>query len=53
MGSKKRTLCEYKKDEIKDELDELKKIVVPAKYICKKCARVASDEEYLCKPEKI
>ena len=54
MGDKKkRTLCEYKKEEIKDNLDEVKKIVLPATYICRKCARVAADKDNLCKPEKI
>ena len=54
MGDKKkRTLCEYKKEEIKDDLEAVKKIVLPATYICRKCARVAASAERLCKPEKI
>lgn len=53
MGDKNRTMCEYKKDEIKENLEEIKKLVVPAKFICRKCARTAVKEASLCKPEKI
>ena len=53
MAEKKpRTLCDYKKDEIKEHLEDVKKLVIPAKFICRRCARVAVKEESLCKPEK-
>lgn len=53
MSKGKKTICKWDKDEIKDDLDKLKEIVTPAKFICKKCGRVAKDDDYLCKPEKI
>jgi hypothetical protein len=52
MG-KKKSLCKWDKDEIKDDLDKLIDIVTPARYICRKCGRVAKDEDYLCKPHKL
>lgn len=53
MGKDTKTLCKWDKDEIKDNLKELKKIVADARYVCKKCARAARKEEYLCKPEAL
>ena len=53
MSKKKQTLCAYKKDEIKENLKELSRIVSDPKFICRKCARVANDKEYLCKPAKL
>lgn len=53
MGKDKKTICEWDKDEIKDDLDKLKAIVTPPKFICRKCGRVAKESDYLCKPEKL
>lgn len=53
MGKNKKTICEWDKDEIKDDLDKLKAIVTPPKFICRKCGRVAKESDYLCKPEKL
>lgn len=50
MGKGKKKLCKWKKDEIKDDLDKLKRIVAPGHYVCSKCGRVAKKDEYLCKP---
>jgi hypothetical protein len=50
MGKGKKTICKWDKDEIKDDLDKLKDIVMPPKFICRKCGRVAKDSDYLCKP---
>jgi len=49
----KKTLCAWDKDELKDKLDKLKKIVSEPKYVCLKCGRAAKKEENLCKPEKL
>lgn len=48
-----KTLCEIKRNEIKDLEDELILILKTPKYMCKKCLRVASIKDYLCKPKKI
>jgi len=50
MGSKEKTLCELKKDYLKENLKEYKKLVRDARFVCKKCGRAAKDEESLCKP---
>jgi predicted nucleic acid-binding Zn ribbon protein len=51
--AKNPTLCKYSKEEIKDQMDILRKLVKDPRYICKKCARASHDDERLCKPEKI
>lgn len=53
MGKDKQRLCEWKKDDIKDNLNELKEIVGKPKYICLKCARVAKEAIYLHKPVEL
>lgn len=53
MGKGEKTICKWDKDEIKDDLDKLKDIVTPPKFICKKCGRVAKESDYLCKAEKL
>ena len=45
----KKKLCDVKKS----ELDDIKKIVKPAKYVCEKCIRVAAKEKNLCRPVKL
>jgi hypothetical protein len=53
MGKGNKHLCEWKKDEIKENINELKNIVRQPKYICLKCARAAKDSSYLHKPEEL
>jgi hypothetical protein len=53
MGKENKSLCKWDKDDIKDDLKKLKKLVLPPAYICLKCGRVAKDEDNLCKPEKL
>jgi hypothetical protein len=50
MSSKEKTLCELKKDYLKENLKEYKKLVCDARFVCKKCGRAAKDAERLCKP---
>lgn len=45
-----RTLCDWSKKEIPNRLDELRAIVIDARYICRKCGRVANEERWLCRP---
>ena len=51
--SKYKTLCDLDKKEIEKKLNEILKIVMNPSFICRKCARVAQQKEYLCKPQKI
>jgi hypothetical protein len=53
MSKDTKSICKWDKDEIKDELDKLIKIVTPPKFICRKCGRVAKESDYLCKPVKM
>lgn len=53
MGKKVKQICKWDKEDIKENLEELKKVVASARYICKKCGRAARDDEHLCKPDKI
>ncbi len=39
-----------KKEYLKENLQEYKKLVRDARFVCKKCGRAAKDEERLCKP---
>jgi hypothetical protein len=53
MGKKVKQICKLDKEDIKENLEDLKKVVAPARYICKKCGRAAKDDDHLCKPDKI
>ena len=48
-----KTLCEWEKKKIEKKSDDLMKLIIDAKYFCKKCARSANSKEVLCKPKKI
>ncbi len=50
---KNKKLCDWNKTEIKDAKSKMLSIVKAPAYYCKKCVRVASEDSYLCKPEKI
>ncbi len=43
-------LCKWKKDWVKAYLPELAKQLPGGGWICKKCARIAHEEDLLCKP---
>ena len=53
MAKDTKELCKWDKDEIKDKLKDLKKIVSEPRFICRKCARAARKEEHLRKPEPL
>jgi hypothetical protein len=38
---------------LKEKMDEYKKLIRDAKYVCKECGRSAANAENLCFPEKI
>lgn len=46
-------LCELKKSDIQKHEKKILKIVTNPVYFCIKCARVASEKEYLCDAQKI
>ena len=46
-------LCKWKKDRIKEEIDQLRDLVREPTWLCRKCARCARDKKLLCKPVPI
>ena len=53
MSKDNKYLCDWKKDEIKENLNRLKEIVAKPRYICLKCGRAAKDSAYLHKPVEL
>lgn len=49
----KKTLCDWSRKDITKNFDKLTKIVSQPNYICRKCARVAKNDKYLCEPKSI
>ncbi|GEM_PF-832968 len=49
----KKPLCKIEKSDIEEHFNELAAIVAEPKYLCCKCARVATKKSYLCKPVNI
>ncbi|MGM0770864.1 MAG: hypothetical protein ACQESU_04565 [Halobacteriota archaeon] len=48
-----KNMCTWNKDDIKENEEAFRKIVKKPKYFCKKCGRVAKDDDLLCKPKKL
>lgn len=49
--AKKETLCKHwQDDKALKKIKKFRKIVGEPRYVCRRCARVAVDESYLCKP---
>lgn len=48
-----KSLCKYRRVEIAAQIATITHIVSAPKYICRSCARVASDKAHLCKPVAI
>ena len=53
MAKDRKTLCQWKKDEIKDNFEALKEIVRSPRFVCRKCGRAAAEKRCLCKPAKL
>lgn len=51
--SKRKTLCDWHKEDIEKDLKILIGMTENPKYICRKCARVANSSESLCKAIKM
>lgn len=48
MAEQKKHMCKWAK--VDKDLDAFKKAVLPPKYACRKCARIARTKKQLCKP---
>ncbi|MBC2605913.1 hypothetical protein [Pelagicoccus albus] len=53
MKLKIKSLCGLKKVHMKEHFDEIQSLVARPKYVCGKCARVASCGSHLCKARKL
>ena len=45
-----KTLCKWKKASYEKEIKTFSNAVLPPKYFCAKCGRVASKKKWLCEP---
>ncbi|UCF07159.1 MAG: hypothetical protein JSV33_14795 [bacterium] len=51
---KGKSLCKIaSKKQFKNNIDDYRKLVKQAKYICLKCGRVAKAKKNLCEPTKL
>lgn len=50
---KKKSFCKWDKDDLKNNWNEMGKLVGKSKYICEKCLRSSRLKGNLCKPEKL
>ncbi len=50
---KKKALCDFSKQYIQKNLEQILDVVEDANFICTKCARIANNSDYLCKAQKI
>ena len=53
MSLPNKTLCDFTKHDLDKYGKEIKKMIKKPKHLCKRCLRVSSDKNYLCKPTKI
>jgi len=55
MGdSRDKKMCKLlKKDHIEDDFEFVRSLVRDPKFICKKCGRVANEENRICKPKSL
>ncbi|OOE45979.1 hypothetical protein BZG06_01370 [Salinivibrio kushneri] len=45
-----KSLCKWRRGEVEANLSALASITTPPRAACSKCARVASEKGYLCRP---
>ena len=50
---KKTSLCKWKRNDVKENREELFGLLAHSKYICEKCLRSSGLKGTLCKPEKL
>ena len=53
MGKDTKHLCKWKKKERNEKLKSYQKIVVPPRFECRNCGRVASGKKWLCDPARL
>ena len=50
MGKKRKSLCDWKKTGIVEDLESYRELVKAPEFVCKDCGRVAGQKKWLCKP---
>jgi hypothetical protein len=53
MAKKHKTLCAWKREEMEENLEELKRIVGDPRFICRRCGRAVSKKKWVCRPESL
>lgn len=53
MRKKEKKMCDWRKKDIRNNLDELIEVVREPRFICSKCGRVACDDKVLCNSVEI
>jgi hypothetical protein len=53
VKSIEKPLCKLKKDQLAEVLPVLAAEVARVRFICRRCARLATSKKWLCKPESI
>ena len=53
MSKLKKKMCKLADDGLKKKEKEILEQVLEPRYICKKCLRVATDENLLCHPKTL
>jgi hypothetical protein len=48
-----KTLCDWSKSDIHRDVFKLMRILHEPHFYCRKCARMANDSRYLCKPQRL
>lgn len=46
-------MCKWDGERIKDDREKFKSLILEPEYACRKCGRVAKDEDNLCKPMEL
>ena len=49
----KKSFCDFSKEELKQHKEGIITLISNPKYYCKKCVRVSSKKDFLCKPKNI
>lgn len=47
-----KSLCDWKKKDIRRRRDELEALIRDPRFLCIKCARVSNEPRVLCKPRR-
>ena len=50
MGKRAKRLCDWKTGDLEKNLDDYRKLVRDARFVCRECGRAAAKRKTVCKP---